>query len=133
MIYIIKNQTNSVSLTLNELVTTTPFDVLFVCINDTTGLSKTFTAIDTSTSTGRYNKYDIVDTSVEDFYNGKVNFDEGYWTYTVYEMPQSSPPSLNVNNAIKVLEIGKLLARDNIGSSDVTFKLNDNKNNVVFD
>jgi hypothetical protein len=133
MIYIIKNQANNVVLTLNELVTNATYDVLFVFTNDSTGQQKIFTANDTSTSTGRYNKFQITDTVTEDLYNGKINLTvDGYWSYVVYEMPVMSPPSLNPALAVKALEIGKVLVTETI-TPDVIFNNNDTKNNIVFE
>lgn len=134
MIFIRQNTTNNVPLTLNELATISPFDVLFEFINDTTGDTKIFAAQDVSPATERYNRFNIIESTSENLYVGQVELAEvGYWSYTIYEMNVSSPPDLDPNNAIKVLEVGKALVVPNSVSPDYTFTVDDNKNNVTFE
>ena len=134
MIFIKRNTTNKVVLTLNELITISPYDVLFKFSNETTGEIKLFTATDISPATERYNEFSIVENVTENLYNGIVSLDPvGYWSYIIYEMAPSSPVSLDPTNAISILEIGKVLVDDNIILVTPTFDTNEDKNNVVFE
>ena len=134
MILINKDSSNVRSFTLNELVEgSDPFDFLFSFTNDTTNQTVTFHATDISVATERYNQFDIIETTVEDLYNAEVTLSpEGYWSYIVYQMPQESPPNLNPDDAVKILEIGKVLVKGE-APTNATFTTNDNTNNVVFD
>ena len=134
MIFIRQNTTNNVPLTLNELATISPFDVLFEFTNDTTGDSKIFAAQDVSPATERYNRFNIIESTSENLYVGQVELDPvGYWSYTIYEMNVSSPPDLDPTNAIKILEVGKVLVVPNSVSPDYVFNVDENKNNITFE
>lgn len=116
MILINKNTSNTIVLTLNEKKTTLSCDVLFKFVNDLTGVTKLFTATDL-VNNYRYNEFTIIDDVTEDPYAGQMNFEgEGYWTYTIYQMPLLSPPSLDPDDAVKTLEEGKVFV---LGSGDV--------------
>lgn len=133
MIAIYPGVTNSVALTLNEKKTSNNTDVLFEFINQSSGLIKLFTQTDISPATSRYNLFEVRNTTTENFYNGQVNLTPaGSWLYNVYEMPVSSPPDLNPNNAIKLLEQGKVQVRELTATSS-TFTSGDSINNVIFD
>lgn len=127
MIRIIKNNTNNVVLTLSEKMTVSPNDILFQFINDTSGETVIFSAVDVSPATDRYNLF---------FIHEGVTVSlilPGYWSYTIYEMPEASPPDLNPLNAITVLETGKVLVIDNVIIQDSVFDVNDQKNNIIFE
>jgi hypothetical protein len=98
-----------------------------------TGQIKLFTALDISTSTTRYNSFNIIENVTENLYNGTVSLTEGYWTYTIYQMTPSSPVDLNPVNAVKIVEVGKVLVNDLTPSTDVTFNTDDEINNVIFE
>lgn len=133
MIYIRKNQANTVVLTLNEKATTTSHDWLFVFTNDVTGESKTFTAFDLSTTTTRFNKFVITESSTENVYNGTIELTPtGYWHYTVYEMADTSPTSLVVANALATVETGKVFVYDSTENVNYTFNTDETKSNKVF-
>jgi hypothetical protein len=130
MIYLYKSQANTAIFTLNEAATNTTFDVLFEFINVTTGEEKLFTQTDTS-QVERYNKFIIIESNTENLYNGTIKLEAGQWTYTVYEMPVASPPSLSKVNSVGVLEIGRITVQD--ATSDVTEYGNDTKDNPTFE
>jgi hypothetical protein len=109
MIRINKGQVNDVILTLTEKATITNPDYLFKFFHQLTGEIKIFAASDLSTSTIRYNEFDIEETSTEDLYIGKVELKEGFHQYTIYEMTQASPADLDPDNAIGIVEVGKVL------------------------
>ena len=113
MIYITKGQANTVVLTLNEKATISNHDWLFEFVNDVTGETKTFTAFELSTNTGRYNKFTFTESSTENVYNGTIELtDSGFWTYTVFEMAVSSPVDLV---KAKANEAGVELADEDLG------------------
>lgn len=134
MILIRQGYSNNIVMTLNELASISPFDILIEFTNDTTGEVKYFTAIDVSPATERYNQYTITENTIEDLYNGTVSLNPvGYWSYVIYEMPISSPPSLNVANATKELENGKVLVIANSETVTPSFDEDDKINNIVFE
>lgn len=109
MILINPNTINKVVLTLNEKQTISNPDWLFEFINDTTGEIKIFHATDISLATARYNEFIVTDNSIENPYNGTMNFRPvGYWSYTIYEMNATSPIDLDPANAVGIVEIGKV-------------------------
>ena len=134
MIYITKGQANTVVLTLNENATTTTHDWLFEFVNDVTGETKTFTAFELSTNTGRYNKFTFTESSTENVYNGTIELtDSGFWTYTVFEMAVSSPVSLVKANALATVETGKVWVYDSTANPITVFVGDSNtKNSKTF-
>lgn len=133
MIYIRKGQANTCVFTLNEKATTTSHNWVFVFTNDTTGSGKTFTAFELSSTTARYNKFTITESSTENLYNGTVSLSPtGYWSYTVYEMADTSPTSLVVANALATVETGKAFVYDSTENVNYTFTTDNTKSNSVF-
>lgn len=136
MITIIKNQANKVILTLKEKQTIENPDFLFEFVNDTEGVNdkKLFTATDISLYSERYNEFVITDSTTELPYQGQMNFSPvGYWSYTIYEMAQGSPNDLDPDNALGILETGKVEVIDQSPSTDKHFEENDDPDNVCFD
>lgn len=136
MIRIEKNSANTVVLTLTENQTITNPDYLFEFTNDTTGEVKLFTASDQASTVEkpRFNEFIITDSTVELPYSGQMDFSPiGWWTYVVYEMAQGSPNDLDPDNALSILETGKVDVWDGTASTDVTFTEDEDKDNVVFD
>lgn len=82
---------------------------LFEFINTITNEVKTFTTADVSPAKCNYHTFQIVNDTPEDFYTGIVDLDSGFWTYTVYEMPEVSPLSLDKNDALQIVDYGKVL------------------------
>jgi len=105
--FLYKNQTNTVALTLDEKATTTTYDVLFKFVNETSKETIYFTATDESL-VSRYNKFTIIETASQNVYQGRVQLEEGQYRYTVYEMPVASPKSLDPDDALGVLETGRV-------------------------
>ena len=130
MIYLYKNQSNTVVLTLNENATTTSYDVLFEFINETSGEIKLFTAQDIS-SVERYNEFVITESTTENLYNGTVKLESGQWKYTVYEMPLASPNSITKADNVGTLEIGRVTVYETV--STTTFDTNETKNTITFE
>ncbi len=120
-----KNSSNIVTLTLDEKATLTSHDWIIQFTNDTTGKSKTKLVTDVSSFPARYNKFVIVEpTDVE-------LSPSGQWTYTVYEIPLSSPPINDISQAVGVVETGICEVKES--TTVVTFSDNYRKNNGVFD
>ncbi len=105
MIYLYKNQSNTVVLTLDEKATNSTHDWLFEFTNDITNSVKYATLSDISTTPLRYNEFNLTE-------GVDVLLQEGSWTYRVYEMPVLSPPSINPNLAYGVVEVGKVWVED---------------------
>ena len=135
MIYIVKSQQNIVALTLDEKATVSVHDWLFEFTNQLSGEVVTFTAQDLSTTTARYNKFIITESLTPNLYNGIISLDNsGSWSYNVYEMPVTSPVSLNKANALACVESGKVFVFDSTQNNKVPFIGDgDSKNAKTFD
>lgn len=123
MITLQKNASSTVVVTLSEKTTTATGHYLFEFTHQMTGEVKIFTADDTSTATGRYNQFTIIDDTIEDPYDGTMNFQMGFHTYTIYNMALTSPFDLDPDNAIEVVEVGKVFVS---GPEDTTEYFDDN-------
>lgn len=133
MIYIIKGQANTAVFTLNERATTTTHDWLFEFVNDVTGETKTFTAFEESSTTERFNKFTITESTTQNVYNGTVTLEAGFWSYSVFEMAQSSPVSLVKANALATVETGKVWVYDSTANGKTVFIGDGNtKNSTTF-
>ena len=100
MIYINKNSSNTVALSLSNNVTITGQTVyfLFEFENTQTRESVLFTGTDTSSNPYRYNKFDIIEsgTSFVNLTAAVVNLEpEGWWDYNVYQMTGQTNLSLS--------------------------------------
>jgi hypothetical protein len=110
MLKVIKNQSNTLILTLNEKKTLASPVFLFRCINDMQRTEVAFIAADISAYPTRYNKFTIVETAgPQTPTSGIIELSPaGYWHYEVYE--QTSTTNLDYTKALpNQLEIGKLL------------------------
>lgn len=125
MIYLYKNQSNTVVLTLDEKATNTTHDWLIEFTNDITGDSELVTVTDISTTPSRFNEFVIVEPT-------DVELQSGSWKYTVYEMPVVSPPSTNTALAYATVEIGKMWVEDVTENVPTVFDEDEDKNNVTF-
>jgi len=105
--FLYKNQSNTVALTLNEKATNTTYDVLFKFVHETSKKVLYFTATDESL-VSRYNKFTIIETSSQNVYQGRIELEKGQYRYTVYEMPVASPKSLDPDNSVGTLETGRV-------------------------
>lgn len=105
MLYLYKNQSNNIVLTLDEKATNSTHDWLFEFTNDITNAVKYATLSDISTTPLRFNEFVLIEPD-------DVLLQEGSWTYKVYEMPVSSPPSTNPNLAYGIVEVGKVWVED---------------------
>lgn len=126
MIYLYKNQSNTVVLTLDEKATNTTHDWLIEFTNDITGSTELVTVTDISTTPSRFNEFVIVEPS-------DVELQTGVWQYTVYEMPVSSPPSTNTALAYATVETGKMWVEDVTENVPTVFDEEETKDNVTFD
>ena len=110
---------------MDEKATLTNHDWIIQFTNCTTGKSKTKLVTDVSSFPTRYNKFVIVEpTDVE-------LSPSGQWTYSVYEVPLSSPPINDISQAVKVVETGICDVKES--TTVVTFTDGEAKNNGVFD
>ena len=130
MIYIVKGQSHNIALTLDEKASTSTYDVIFRFVNELDGTEKVFTAVDQSTVT-RYNHFNIIETNSQNVYYGRIQLDAGQYKYTIYEMPTASPRSLNYNNAVGVLEQGRVTVFE--ADTNNEFDANDSKNSNSFE
>lgn len=108
MIRIQKGQSNQVFLTLKELSTLASPLYLFKFTHEMTGETKIFHATDVSTELNRYNEFNIIESSTEDLHNGTVELLQGFHKYIVYEMNDASPADLDPDNAVGIVEYGKV-------------------------
>ena len=130
MIYLYKGQANTVVLTLNEKAVNTSYDVLFEFTNQLSGEVLLFTASDLST-VDRYNKFTITESSLQNLYYGRVKLESGQWTYSVFEMPVSSPKSLVKANSIGTLEIGRVTVYESTTTNE--FNTSEDMDNPTFE
>lgn len=130
MIYIRKNQANTVVLTLNEKAVNSSYDVLFEFINEISGDVKAFTCDDESL-VSRYNKFSITESDSENLYNGQIKLEPGQWKYTAYEMPVASPKSLDKDNSVGTLEIGRVTVYESETTNE--FTANEDKSTPTFE
>lgn len=112
MINIEQNTTNTFALTLNEELdlNVDPYYFLFSFVNAMTQDEKLFICTDTSTLTERYNLFQLIEGTPQDFYGPipTVELEAGSWTYTVYQMDAATPDDFDPANAVKTLEVGKV-------------------------
>ncbi len=130
MIYIYKSTQNLCSFTLDESAINSTYDVLFEFINDTTGQEILFTADEIVNST-RTNDFYITESDTENYLMGTVKLESGWWSYTVYEMPLTSPNSLDSTLSVGTLDIGRVYVKDS--TSDIVEYGNDTKDNPTFE
>lgn len=132
MILIEKSSQNIVALTLTEKTTITGANYIFY-FSYYNGDTKIFTVPDTSTATGRYNKFMITETTVEDLYNGEINLEHaGFWDYKIYQTATSSPVDLDDLDDLdeaNVVEVGIVkvigdLTADNVLDPDYVPNIN---------
>lgn len=107
MIYLKKNTSNDVVLTLNENRTITGDTFYtFLFTNDQTNVSKIFTATNLSSNVNRYDQFTIIESLTEDLTGGTVNLDNGTYRYSIYE---ASASTLQISACTSVVETGKVL------------------------
>lgn len=132
--YIVKNTSNKIVLTLSENQTTTSHDWLFEFTSLVTGEVKYCHAVDISAYTDRYNEFSIIDNATENAINGTLDFSPtGSWTYRVYEMTVASPPSLTPSGYLAIVEEGSLKVYSSTETTISTFDDDEDKDNAVFD
>jgi hypothetical protein len=120
--FIEKGQTKSMIFRLADEATSQTYDVVFKLEHTITGEVTTFSSIDVSDFRDRYSEFVWNETSLD--------LEEGHYTYTVYQMPVSSPPSTDINLAVKVIDSGKLEVRE---YNSRTTLGDDDKNTVTFE
>jgi hypothetical protein len=119
MIYLNTNSTNRVILTLNErsLLTGTT-NYIFSLTNQSSNINKLFLATDVSTSTCRYNEFNITVTGTTTSANTVNLTDFGRYNYKVYE---STGTTLNITN-LNELESGMMfLTGSTLATNKVTY------------
>jgi hypothetical protein len=87
MISIERGQTNSVIFTLKEKSVLSNPIYIFVLTDDDTKIVKTFSMVNTSNWTRRYDRFNLIEagTQSEDLSNGIVSLNYGWGSYRVYE------------------------------------------------
>lgn len=103
MILLVKNQSNTITLTLSEKCDLQLPNFLFCFHNDLSGEDINLVLTDTSQFTSRYNRFTLVEPST-------ALFMEGYWSYEVYE--QASASNTDKALASQLVEIGKMKVID---------------------
>lgn len=104
MIYINKNTTNTLALTLTEKSQIQAPSYLFQFIDDSTKQEKLFNMLDSSPFARRYNLFNLTETTNENLSNGQVELKYGFGRYKVYE---SVAPTLSISGTTgRVLEEG---------------------------
>lgn len=132
--YIVRGTQNTVVVSFQEKATTANPEFIIKFTSDVTGESKVIAVTDTSDYTERYNLFRITETSDEDFYNSKLELTpSGQWTYTAYEMAESSPRNLNTDDALSTVESGVCIVYDGAEGSVNNFTEEESKDNPVFD
>lgn len=112
MIYLKKDQTNKVALSLTDNVTITGSTVyfLFDFTNTQTRNNTLFTAADSSTNTSRYNLFDIslTGSAYTNLTAGTISLESGWYNYDVYQMTGQTNLSLTGVTGSKI-QTGKVL------------------------
>jgi len=104
MIYINKNTTNTLALTLTEKSQIQAPSYLFQFIDDSTRQEKLFNMIDSTPYARRYNLFNLTETTTENLSNGQVELKYGFGRYKVYE---SVTPTLSISGTTgRILEEG---------------------------
>jgi len=107
VILINENTSNTVILTLSEKTTLLNANYLFEVYNDMTNIYKYFIAQDVSGNKGRFNEFNIIESTMENLLGGRINLiTEGFYKYNVYE--QASSTNLNPLLALNLIDKGKL-------------------------
>lgn len=131
--HLLKNQVNKVALTLTEKALNADSEFLIKLTNETTGEEKVFAVDDISEFPLRSNIFYITENDTEDLSNGTVSLSPvGQWSYIAYEMPQSSPRSLDPSQAIKTVEEG-ICTVEGSDTEISAFNTDEDKNNPVFE
>lgn len=126
MLYIYKGQSNTIALTLDEKATSTTHDWLFEFVHDSTGNSYIVSLTDESTAQSRYNKFTLTDPTDADF-------QEGSYTYYVYEMAEASPPSTDKTQALATVEVRKMWVEDTTANVHEEFDTSDEIDTETFE
>lgn len=134
MIIITKGISQYIVLTLDEKATQEQHNYILKFTHVQSGQSKVLYSPDVSLTPERFNKFLIEETVNEDLVNGKVSLEPtGQWDYVAYEMPISSPQSLDASLAYGIVEEGRLFVKDSTENINVHFDSDDTKDTAVFD
>lgn len=105
--YIVRGQTNKTPLTLNEKRQEENSEFIIKFTNELTKEYKVVGVTDISEYTERSNIFNITEGDTENLQHSVVKlYPSGKWSYTVYEMAQSSPRNLDPDDAIKIVQSG---------------------------
>lgn len=135
MIYINKNETNKVVLTLAENSTLDSPFYLFKFVNEYNSSPEPiyFTTSDTSIHTNRYNLFEVVENATGSTSGGTsvaLNLIPGQYNYTIYE---STASTLSVSATTgNIVEYGRMIV-DGGSSSDDDIEPTQNKTNSIYD
>lgn len=121
---------NLVCLTLTESTTISNPIYLFEFVNDLTQEVICFISSDTSNFKERFNQFNIqlVSKQNENLLTGLIYLkDKGYYSYSVYQ--QNSSLNLNPDNALGLVEVGKVFYNFN---EDNSIELDSNNEFIVY-
>ena len=121
---------NVVCLTLTESTTISNPIYLFEFVNDLTQEVICFISSDTSNFKERFNQFNIqlVNKQNENLLTGLIYLkDKGYYSYSVYQ--QNSSLNLNPDNALGLVEVGKVFYNFN---EDNSIELDSNNEFIVY-
>jgi hypothetical protein len=106
MLYIEKGASASLIFTLQEKSELVNPRYIFLFVNDSPVMAKTFSMVDISGWTRRYDEFILTETATEDLYIGDVSLGYGWGDYSVYET--TATQSLDIANTTgRILEKGR--------------------------
>ncbi len=113
MLNIQKNGQNRVFVTCTEKMTDPVNDAfVFVFTHAFSKEIKVFAMTNVSLGRDRYDEFVLTDNSSENFYTGVVNLRAGQHRYDVFEVAATSPATITLTGAEKLLETGLVLVYD---------------------
>jgi hypothetical protein len=127
MIYIKKNQTNKVILTLSESSNIQSPNYLFVFENEYRLEDEPiyWTSQDKSGHTNRFNEFELVESSTGSTTGGtsSLNLIAGQYKYSIYESNTVNPQTIE-NTSGRIIETGRMV----VEISNITNEINNNNN-----
>jgi hypothetical protein len=128
MIYITKNITNDLFVTLTEKVTyNNPYFLLELVNNDNLQSKVIRLAADDSTNPLRYNSFFLIEAPTDDLENAQVNLGEGMtYDYTFYETQSTS--GTTIGSGENIVETGILKVKSTSSPINSTYT---NQNTII--
>ena len=113
MIRLQRDSTTTIALSLSEKTTIVSPVYLFVFTNDSQNVAYPVILADTSTTKGRFNSFDVVESDTSDPVNGVVTLTTGYYNYEVYEQTSATNLDPTLADNTTAIETGKTRVVDN--------------------